>query len=626
MEYKWTVLSNTTLGTLLAAIDGSILMIALPVVFRGLHVDPFLPQNFTLLIWILLGYGIVTATLLVTFGRLSDMWGRARMYNLGFAVFAVGSLLLFLTPNLGTTGAWEIIIFRLVQAVGGAFLFSNSAALITDAFPPSERGRALGINMVAYTGGSVLGLVLGGILAGIPDFSLGFVLPMSRILFLHLPDIAVGPFVLPTWRTIFLVSVPVSIFGAIWAYYKLHETATIRAGQKIDYLGNITFGLGLTVLLVASTYGLLPYGGQSMGWSNPWVWAGMIGGVLLLALFFVIEMRVPDPMFRLELFRIRAFAAGNAASLFGSIARGGLMFMLIIWLQGIWLPLHGYLFADTPFWAGVYMLPMMIGFAAMGPLSGWLADRFGARYLASAGMALAGVSLLVMITLPYDFYYPELAALLFLNGVGMGMFASPNAAAVMNSVPPEHRGAASGMRATLQNTGQQLSMALFFTIIIVGVASGLSGSVSTHLTAAHVDPTDTAILSAYVAKNPTGAIFGAFLGENPMGTLIRNLNTASPHGWTPLPANVAAELTSNQFFPNAVAPSFVNGIDIALLMGGILTLVGAAVSLMRGKTYVHEARGPPSAAQGAQASGSGSKFDPIAEGTKPLAPTSQGGK
>jgi MFS family permease len=568
MEYKWTVLSNTTLGTLLATIDGSILLISLPVIFRGLGVDPFLPSNFPLLIWILLGYGIVTATLLVTFGRLSDMWGRARMYNLGFAVFAVGSLLLFLTPNLGVTGAREIVVFRLVQGVGAAFLFSNSAALITDAFPQEERGRALGINMVDATGGSVAGLVLGGVLAGIPDVRL-------------------GPLLLPTWRTIFLVSVPVSIFGAIWAYFKLEETATLRAGQRIDWIGNVTFAAGLTVLLVATTFGLLPYGGHAMGWSDPWVWGGLLVGVALLVAFVCLETRVADPMFRLDLFRVRAFAAGNAAGFCGSLSRGGLMFMLTIWLQGIWLPLHGIPYDQTPFYAGLCVLPMMVGFALMGPLSGWLSDKFGARYLASAGVAIAGLSLLGLLTLPYDFSFPLFAALLFVNGCGMGMFASPNAAAIMNSVPPENRGVASGMRATLQNVGQQLSLALFFTIVIVGVASGLAGSVATHLTAAHVEPTDASILSQFVASNPTGAIFGAFLGENPMGALLKTLDATRPPGWTPLPADVATQLTSKTFFPTAVAPSFLRGIDAALLVACLLTLAAVVASLLRGKRFVY---------------------------------------
>ena len=563
MEYKWTVLSNTTLGALLASINGTIILISLPVIFNGLNVDPFLPSNFTLLIWLLLGYGIVTATLLVTFGRISDMWGRARMYNLGFAVFAVGSVMLFLVPNTGTLGAWELVGFRIVQGIGGAFLFANSAALITDAFPHDERGKALGINQVSAMGGSVVGLVLGGLLAGIGDIHLGSV-------------------VLPSWRVIFLVSVPVSVGGTIWAYFKLHDVTELRKGQRIDYLGNSTFGVGLTLLLVAVTYGLLPYGGQSMGWSSPWVWGGIAGGLALLVAFLFVETRVPDPMFRLELFRIRAFAAGNLAGLLGSIARGGVMFMMIIWFQGIWLPLHGYSFAQTPFWAGVYMMPMLGGFVVLGPLSGWLSDRFGARYLASAGMGISAATFVFLLFLPYNFEYWQMGVLLFVQGCGMGMFAAPNTAAIMNSVPAEHRGAASGMRATLQNAGMQLSMAVFFTIVLVGLANGLSGSVSSALAANGVTGSTATALSNMVASNPTGALFGAFLGKNPMSVYILQF---PPGTFSPA---VTTVLESKMFFPNAVAPAFLKGIDLAFAISAVLTGVAAVVSLMRGGRYVHE--------------------------------------
>ncbi|MGD1099087.1 MAG: MFS transporter [Thermoplasmata archaeon] len=563
MEYKWTVLSNTTLGALMASINGTIILISLPVIFRGLGVDPFLPSNFTLLIWLLLGYGVVTATLLVTFGRISDMWGRARMYNLGFAIFAVGSVMLFLTPNTGTLGAWELVGFRVVQGIGGAFLFANSAALITDAFPYDERGKALGINQVAAIGGSVVGLVLGGVLAG-------------------LSDVHIGSFVLPAWRVIFLASVPFSVGGTVWAYFKLHDVAKIREGQRVDYVGNATFGIGLTLLLVAVTYGLLPYGGQSMGWSSPWVWSGIVVGLALLIAFVFVETRVRDPMFRLELFRIRAFAAGNFAGLLGSIARGGVMFMMVIWFQGIWLPLHGYSFAQTPFWAGIYMMPMLAGFVVMGPLSGWLSDRFGARYLASAGMGISAATFVFLLFLPYNFVYWQMGVILFVQGCGMGMFAAPNTAAIMNSVPAEDRGAASGMRATLQNAGMQLSMAVFFTIVLVGLASGLSGSVSGALSSAGATGPAAASLSSMVASNPTGALFGAFLGYNPMQLYI----SLFPPGT--FSNTVVTALTAKQFFPNAVGPAFLKGIDLAFAISAILTAVAAVVSLMRGGRYVHE--------------------------------------
>ncbi|MGA7923719.1 MAG: MFS transporter, partial [Thermoplasmata archaeon] len=394
MEYKWTVLSNTTMGGLLAALDGTIVLISLPVIFKGIGVNPFLPGSFPILIWLLLGYGVVTATLLVTVGRFSDMWGRARMYNMGFAIFSTGSILLFIEPWTGTTGAWALVGFRLIQAVGAAFLFANSAALLTDAFPPNERGKAMGVNQIAFIGGSMVGLIIGGILASIPD--------------LH-----IGPWVLPTWRLIFLVSVPVGVGGTIWAYARLREISTRRANQKIDYLGNVTFAAGLTLLLVAVTYGLLPYHGSSMGWSNPWVESALLGGAALILLFLYIESKVEDPMFNLGLFRNRSFAAGNSAAFLGSVARGGMMLLLVVWFQGIWLPLHGYSFAEIPLWAGIFMMPMIAGFLAAGPVSGWISDRRGPRTIATVGMALGSATFFLLALLPVDFQYWQMGTLLF---------------------------------------------------------------------------------------------------------------------------------------------------------------------------------------------------------------------
>jgi MFS family permease len=566
MEYKWTVLSNTTLGGLLASIDGSILLIALPVVFRGLGVNPFDQANFPILLWLLLGYGVVTATLLVTVGRLSDMWGRARMYNFGFAIFSTGSILLFVEPWSGTTGAWALVGFRLIQAVGAAFLFANSLALLTDAFPPRERGKAIGINQIAFIGGSLVGLVIGGILAGIPD-------------------LAIGPFVLPTWRLIFLVSVPVGIVGTVWAYRSLRETSTRAANQRIDWLGNITFAVGLTAILVGITYGLIPYGGSNMGWGSPWVIGALLGGAGALVAFVFVELRVPDPMFRLQFFRIRAFAAGATATLLGSLARGGMMLVLVIWFQGIWLPLHGYSFAETPFWAGMMMTPLIAGFLTAGPISGALSDRHGARTLATAGMLLGAGGFFALALLPVDFVYWQVGLLLFVNGCGMGMFAAPNASSVMSAVPAENRGAASGMLTTLQNAGQQMSLAIFFTIVIVGLTHGLGSGATPVLASAGVPSADSAILSHLIAANPTGALFGAFLGQNPMGNLLL-LGPTVP-GWVPLPASTSSALLAPHFFAATVAPGFGSAISSAFFFAGGLTLVAATISAFRGGQYFH---------------------------------------
>src|SRR6266480_944386 len=382
-HYKWVVLSNTTLGVLMASIDASIVLISLPAIFKGIHINPLAHGETNYFLWILLGYMLVTATLLVTFGRISDMYGRVRFYNIGFAIFAVGSILLWLTPGTGNVGALELILFRFVQGVGAAFLFANSAAIITDAFPAHQRGLALGINQIAAIVGSVIGLILGGILSYFD------------------------------WRLVFLVSVPVGIVGTIWAYLMLRETAPIRAHQKIDWPGNITFAIGLTILLLGITYGIEPYGGSPMGWGNPLVIAMLTGGVVLLAAFVWIELHVKDPMFRLELFRTRMFAAGNASSFLASMARGGLQFMLIIWLQGIWLPLHGYDYAVAPLWAGIYLLPLLAGFVLLGPTSGWLSDRFGARFFSTTGMVIQAVGFILMTILPANFDYIWFALILF---------------------------------------------------------------------------------------------------------------------------------------------------------------------------------------------------------------------
>jgi MFS family permease len=580
VAYKWTVLSNTTLGGLLASLDGTILLISLPVIFRGIGVNPFDPSTFPLLIWLLLGYGVVTATLLVTVGRLSDMWGRARMYNFGFAVFSTASILLFLEPWQGTMGAWALVGFRLIQAVGASFLFANSAALLTDAFPPNERGKAMGVNQIAFIGGSLVGLVVGGILASIPD--------------LHL-----GPWILPTWRIIFLVSVPIGVFGTVWAYWKLKEISVRRAGQTIDFAGNIAFAAGLTLLLVGTTYGLLPYGSSTTGWGSPWVLGALGAGTALLVAFVFIERHVADPMFRLALFRLRSFAAGTSAALIGSLARGGLMLLLVIWFQGIWLPLHGYTFSETPLWAGIMMMPMIAGFLVSGPVSGWLSDRHGPRLLSTIGMSIGAAAFLALAALPVDFVYWQAGLALFASGCGMGMFAAPNAAAVMNSVPPENRGAASGMLATLQNTGQQMSLAIFFTIVIAGLATHLPATVPGALGAAGVPSGDAAILGHAIGGNPTGALFGAFLGENPMAQLLALASTAP--GWTPLSPTVQDRLLQPHFFASVVEPGFGASISGAFAIASALTAGAAVISALRGRPYIHGVTAPAGAPTAAKA-------------------------
>jgi MFS family permease len=550
VAYKWVVLSNTTVGTLMASIDSTIVLISLPAIFRGIQIDPL--TSFQYLLWMLYGYMIVIATLLVTFGRISDIFGRVRLYNLGFAIFAIGSVLLYLTPNIGDLGAMELITFRIIQAIGGAFLFSNSAALITDAFPSNERGKALGINQVSFLAGSFIGLVLGGMLATID------------------------------WRLVFLVSVPVGIFGAIWSYWKLKELGVVSRGEKVDLWGNVTFAAGLTVLLIAFTYGLLPYGSSPMGWANPCVILGIVCGSALLVAFPFIEDKVKYPMFKLSLFRIRLFSAGVFAGFLASVAREGVMIVLSILLQGIWLPLHGVNYVDTPFWAGVYLLPLSAGFITMGPISGTLSDRYGARGLATLGMLITAATFLGLIALPYNFGYVVFAALIYLQGIGMGMFASPNTASIMNSVPAENRGVASGMRATLQNTGAMISLSIFFGVIIISLSNSLPAALAASLTQAGVS---AQVLQYFTSLSPTQVLFSAFLGYNPIGTIIDQMPSNLR---AMLSTQTIATLTSLDWFPTAIASSFMSALDSVFCVSAALCGVAALASLMRGKKYVRD--------------------------------------
>jgi len=533
----------------MAGIDGTIVLISLPAIFRGLSIDPL--TSFQYLLWILFGYSLVTSVLLVSFGRISDMFGRVRLFNLGFVIFTVGSLLCALTPNTGDLGATELIAFRIVQGVGGAFLFANSAAILTDAFPVNERGKALGINMTAVIAGSIIGLVLGGILA------------------------------LFNWRFIFLVSVPVGAVGTVWSYMKLKEIGAKRANQKLDIWGNATFGGGLTLLLVGVTYALIPSGSSSMGWGDPWVIASLAAGFALLIAFPFIENRVADPMFRLDLFRNRMFVAANLAGLLASVGRGGVQIMLIILLQGIWLPLHGVSYQSTPFWAGVYMIPMILGFVVMGPLSGVLSDRYGARFFATLGMVVTAGTFLLLSLLPYDYSYWEFAIVIFVMGLGGGMFAAPNIASIMNAVPAEDRGAASGMRATLQNTGQTMSLAVFFTVIITGLSGSLPNALSNAMTSAGVPQ----LANAFTSISPTSALFSAFLGYNPMQSILAVPQLASIVAQ--IPAQTLSLLEGQTFFPNAIAPAFISALDLSFYIGAALSVAAAVASLLRGKRYIH---------------------------------------
>jgi MFS family permease len=545
-RYKWIALSNTTLGILMAVLNSSIVLIALPDIFRGIRLNPLAPANTSYLLWMLMGFMVVTAVLVVSLGRIGDMFGRVRMYNLGFAVFTVFSILLSITWMHGPAAALYLIIMRVFQGVGGALLMANSSAIITDAFPAHQRGLAMGINNVAMIAGSFIGLVLGGVLAPVE------------------------------WRLVFLVSVPFGVFGTVWAYLKLRDTG-VRTASRIDWWGNLTFAAGLVMVLIGITYGLLPYGGHTMGWTSPFVLTMIFGGVAVLIGFGYIETRVSEPMFRLSLFRIRAFAAGNVANLLAAMSRGGLMFVIIIWLQGIWLPEHGYSFSVTPLWAGIYMVPLTVGFLVAGPVSGVLSDRLGARPLATAGLALAAVSFILLQVLPVDFGYLEFAGVLLLTGIGLGMFGAPNQAGIMNSLPANQRGAGAGMTMTFMSSAQVLSIGIFFTLMILGLAASLP-SVLYHGLADRGVPVAVATRVSHLP--PVGSLFAAFLGYNPMAELLG----PALHQLSPATAHY---LTGREFFPRLISGPFGKGLHEAFDFAFAACLLAAVASLLRGGRYVH---------------------------------------
>jgi MFS family permease len=548
-HYKWLALSNTTIGILAATVNGSIVIISLPAIFRGIHLNPLTPGNISYLLWMLMGYLLVSAVLVVTLGRLGDIYGRVRMYNLGFAIFGLAALALPFDPFTGPSGALWLILWRVVQAVGGSMLMANSPAILTDAFPPDQRGTAMGINQVAGISGSFVGLILGGVLAAVD------------------------------WRLVFLVSVPIGIGGTIWSYLSLREVG-VRTKARIDWLGNITFAAGLVGILAGITYGIQPYGGHTMGWTSPLVLTGLLGGTALLVAFCFIELRVSQPMFDLHLLRIRAFAAGSVATLLASVARGGLQFMLILWLQGIWLVLHGYNYADTPLWSGIYLLPLTFGFVASGPVSGWLSDKHGARAFASGGLLVSAAAFGGLLLVPTNFHYLAFGLLIFLAGAGMGLFSAPNAAAIMNSVPRHQRGAASGMLATFQNSGFVLSIGVFFSLMIAGLASTLPSTLSHALTAQGVP---APIAHQIGELPPVGSLFAAFLGYNPVKTLLGPTGVLAH-----LPASHVATLTGKRFFPELISQPFHHGLVIVFTTAMALLALAAGTSALRGARFVHE--------------------------------------
>ncbi len=545
-HYKWIALSNTTLGVLMAAINGTILIIALPVIFSGIQVNPLAPGQSSLLLWVMLGFNVATTVLLVMFGRMSDIFGRVRLYNIGFAIFTIGSILCSVTWSKGMAGEIELILFRIIQGIGGAFLFSNSSAILTDAFPKDQRGLALGLNQIAAIGGSVIGLVLGGLLA------------------------ATGQ-----WRMIFLVNVPIGIIGTIWAYVALKEVGQRVTDARIDYIGNIALGVGITGIMLGLTYGIMPYGHSAMGWGSPFVIISLIVGFLALVVFVIVENKVQSPMFSMHLFTIRAFSAGNFSAFLASLARGGLQFMLIIWLQGIWLPLHGVSYANTPLQAGIDTLPQTFGFLLAGPLSGYLSDRYGVRMFATIGMVITAIGFWLLGTLPVDFSFWPFAIDLLIVGFGLGLFASPNSAGVMNSVPSRFRGVASGMLSTFNNAGMMMSLGVFFSIVIAVLSQTLPQAITKGLLLQHLP---AVVVAKVAALPPTSSLFAALLGFNPLSQLLPAPVLAA------LPKHNRAVILSQHFFPSLIGTPFMHGLSTAFMISLLLSAIAAVSSWLRGKS------------------------------------------
>jgi MFS family permease len=564
-RYAWIALANTTAAIFMASLDGSVVIIALPAIFRGINLDPLSAGNISYLLWMIMGYRLVQAVLVVNLGKLGDMFGRVKMYNAGFVVFTIASVLLSFDPFQGTHGALWLIGWRFLQAIGGSMLMANSAAILTDAFPAERRGFALGTNQIAALAGMFIGLVAGGLLAAWD------------------------------WRAVFWINVPVGVFGTVWAYMMLRDNG-VRRRSKIDWWGNITFALGLGSILVGTTYGIQPYHGNSMGWESPVVLGELIGGAALLVAFLIIETRIAEPMFHLGLFKIRAFAAGNVAGLLVSIARGGIQFMLIIWLQGIWLPLHGYSYDQTPLWAGIFLLPMTAGFLVSGPTSGILSDKFGSRGIASAGTAVFAASFVALMLLPVNFPYWAFALLVAMNGIGSGMFASPNSSSIMGSVPPRDRGVASGMRATFQNSGTAVSIGVVFTLMIAGLSRTLPSTLSSGLTRVGVP---AGIAHQVASLPPVSSLFASVLGVNPIQHLLAPTGVLSS-----LSAANRAAVTGREFFPGLLSGPFHSGLIVVFGVSAALSVLAGLASLLRGGRQANAGAPAASGGQDARASAS----------------------
>src|SRR3954464_13776965 len=413
-NYKWWALSCTSLGMLVATINSGTLIIALPDLERALH------TSLLQLVWVILVYMIASTVLVLTAGRLSDLFGRKRAYVAGFAIFAAASL----GAGFSHSGT-ELILWRVVQGIGGAFLFPNAAAIVTDAFPREQLGLAMGTNTMIAAVGLVIGPVLGGALVAID------------------------------WPWVFWFNVPLGILGSVWAALNLHELGRTDKDRKLDVGGTLTYVVGLTALVYAISRGGL------RGWNDALVIGGFAIAAVLLPAFLLIERRHRAPMLDLSIFRDKLFAAASGAAFINGLSRFALLFIFVFYYQGAQ--------GDDPITAGVKLAPMALGMLVSSPLAGIWADRRGSRTLAALGMVVSAVALAGMTVLQADSSYWISAFWLAVVGIGSGMFNSPNTAAMMGTVPVERRGIAAGARVMLQNTGAVISIAFVMAIVTAAV-------------------------------------------------------------------------------------------------------------------------------------------------------------
>ncbi len=543
MKEKWIALSNTILSTLLSTMNITMVIVAMPAIFNAFQFSTGAPDAISYIIWLITGYLIVTATMVVTFGKLSDMLGRVKLYNVGFVIFTIASVLLSAVTIKGDAGILELIIYRMVQAVGGGLLMVNGPAILTDYFPIRERGKAMGLNQISSVAGTILGLVLGGLFASI------------------------------SWNLIFIINIPFGMIGIIWSYISLKETVK-KSRIHIDWLGNLVFVISLLLILIGITYGLVPYGKSSEGWTNPFVIGSIIIGILALGMFVLIEKRVKEPMFDISLFKIRDFWTGNLSLFIVSLTRQGLILILIMLFQGIWLPLNGYSYASTPFWSGIYTMPFMLAFIAMGPVSGYLSDKYGGRIFTIGGLLATAFGFLLLTIVPYNFNYIWFVPALFIIGAGMALFSSPNTADIMSSVPRKRRSAASGMRTTITNCAMAVSFPLYFAIIFTTMGGALPNALSSTL---HSSGAPSSIIPYISSISPTEALFSALLGYNPVSSILSGL----PEVTAKLSGSIINKITSLTFFPDAIGSAYMRGFREVVRISAILLIISAVVSYFK---------------------------------------------